>query len=209
MANIFAPFGFADSHRLGAQPNYSQSRRWILATNNTPIFTGDPVVQLSTGYITQATPGTTQIAGIFVGCAYMSASQKKFIEVPYWPGSDAVVSGTGFDVAAKIIDDPQTVFRVQCGTSGAGAAPLNGNFTIAQLGNNANFAYSSPNGNTTTGKSTAYLDGNAVGVATTLPFRVVDLIRDPPGSQGADWLSAFNWVYVAFNFQDYKSQTGI
>ena len=75
MANANAPFGYADSHRLGAAVNYQMSRRWILATNNSPIFTGDPVLQLSTGYIAAPTaPGAVQIAGIFVGCEYMSAS---------------------------------------------------------------------------------------------------------------------------------------
>lgn len=211
MVNTFAPFGFADSHRLGAQPNYAQSRRWISAANPTPIFTGDPVTVVpSTGYIQQAPAGAGQIAGIFIGCGYMSISQKKYIEVPFWPGSDAVVSGTGFDVAAKVIDDPQTVFRVQCGTSAAAAQPANGNLQLAQVGNTICHAYPSPNGNTVTGKSTAFLDGATLSnsAGPTYGFRVVDLIRDPPGSNGADWLNPYNWVYVAFNNQDFKTTAG-
>jgi hypothetical protein len=203
MPNPNAPFGFADSHRLGAAVNYQMSRRWILATNPTPIFTGDPIVQLSSGYVAQAAPGTTQIAGIFCGCEYMSISQKKWIAVPWWPGNDAVLSGTGFDVHAKVIDDPLTVFRVQG----------NGQILLAHVGMNAQFALGA--GNTVTGKSGATLDVAGVGLGppstlATWPWRIVDLIRDPPGAPGTDSTSPFNWAYVTFNNQDYKAgQLGI
>jgi hypothetical protein len=199
MPNTNAPFGFADSHRLGAAVNYQMSRRWISASNPTPIFTGDPIVQLSTGYIAQAAPSGTQIGGIFVGCEYMSASQKKWIAVPYWPGNDAVLSGSGFDVQAKIIDDPLTVFRVQG----------NGSITLAMVGMNGQFAIGT--GNTVSGRSGATLDvvTNPPLPTATFPFRIIDLVRDPPGSQGADLTTPYNWAYVTFNNQDYKSLTGI
>ncbi|HEY3623738.1 MAG TPA: hypothetical protein VGL12_15355 [Roseiarcus sp.] len=199
MPNPNAPFGFADSHRLGAAVNYQMAKRWIAAANPTPIFTGDPIVQLSTGYIAQAAPGVTQIGGIFVGCEYMSVSQKKWIASPWWPGNDAVASGSGFDVHAKIIDDPLTVFRVQG----------NGQITLAMIGMNGQFAIGS--GNSVTGKSGATLDvvTSPPAVTATFPFRIVDLVRDPPGSAGADPTSAYNWAYVTFNNQDYKSLTGI
>jgi hypothetical protein len=185
------------------------SRRWISATNPTPIFTGDPVVQLTTGYISQAAPapgiGGQQITGIFVGCEYMSISQKKWIAVSWWPGNDAVVSGTGFDVHAKVIDDPLTVFRVQG----------NGQILLAHVGMNANYAFSAGGaGNTMTGRSGATLDvvvtPPAGGVPSNpFPFRIIDLVRDPPGSIGTDTTSPFNWAYVTFNNQDYKTLTGI
>jgi hypothetical protein len=201
MPNPNAPFGFADSHRLGAAVNYQMSKRWISASNPTPIFTNDPIVQLSTGYIAQApsTPGAGQIGGIFVGCEYMSVSQKKRIAVPWWPGNDAVVSGTGFDVEAKIIDDPLTVFRVQA----------NGQLTLAMIGMNAQYALGG--GNTATGRSGAALDvvTNVPAVTATFPFRIIDLIRDPPGGPGTDVTSPYSWAYVTFNNQDYKSLTGI
>jgi hypothetical protein len=196
MTNVLAPFGFADSHRLGAAVNYQMSRRWVNPANSTPIFKGDPVVQLSTGFIAQASPGTTQIAGIFVGCEYMSQSQKKIISLPYWPGSDAVA---GFNVSAKIIDDPATVFRVQG----------NGQITFAMIGLNAQFAIGS--GSVITGLSGATLDMvTTVPAATaTFPFRIVDLITDPPGANGTDTTSPYNWAYVAYNNQDFRSLTGI
>lgn len=196
MANTLAPFGFMEAYRLSGAPTFQQSRRRIAAGNATVIYKNDPVVQLASGYITQATAGTTQIAGIFVGCEYVSVSQKKLIVSPYWPGTDA-----NGDVTAYIIDDPMAVFRVQ--TNGSGALPA----TLTALGNNANFAIGT--GSTNTGNSGAMIDISTIATTSTLPFRFVDLVLDPPGSNGADITTAFNWVYVAFNWQDYKSTTGI
>jgi hypothetical protein len=196
MPNNLAPFGFADSHRLGAAVNYQMSRRWISPSNPTPIFSGDPVVQLSTGFIAQAAPGTTQIAGIFIGCEYMSVSQRKITGSRFWPGNDAL---PGMNVSAKVIDDPLTVFRVQA----------NGLVTFAMIGLNAQFAVQP--GNPATQLSGVTLDVVNTPPATTptFPFRIVDLITDPPGSNGTDTNSPYNWAYVTFNNQDFKSLTGI
>lgn len=201
MANTNAPFGFADSHRLGAAVNYQMAKRWISASNPTPIYTGDPIIQLSTGYIAQASapPLTTNVGGIFAGCAYMSVSQKRRVHSPWWPGSDAVVSGSGFDVEAYVIDDPLTVFRVQA----------NGLATLAMVGMNAQYVLGA--GNQVTGKSGAAIDvvTNVPAVTATWPFRILDLVRDPSGAPGADPTTAYNWLYVTFNNQDFKSLTGI
>lgn len=201
MANTRAPFGFADSHRLGAAPNYQQSRRWVSPSNPTPIYHGDPVVQLSTGYIAAATPGTTQIAGIFLGCSYMSVSQRKLVENNFWPGSDAVAA---VGVSAKVIDDPLTVFRVQG----------NGLITFAMIGLNAQFDITTvPGGSLSPGNSCAMLDITGVTAVpaptATMPFRIIDLITDPPGANGTDTTNAYNWAFVTFNNQDFKSLTGI
>lgn len=213
MANTFAPFGFAESNRLGAAPTYQYSKRWILYSNTTPIFFGDPVVQLASGYVGQATPGTVQIAGIFGGCTYMSISQKKIVESQWWPGTaDVANSGTGFDISCKIIDDPQAVFRVATGPVAA-TLPL----TQASVGLNAQFAYAPGGGSGGNGQpalnglSTACLDmvTNVPAVTATFPFRIVELIRDPPGANGADPTTPYNWCYVAFNNQDFRVNTAI
>jgi hypothetical protein len=81
MPNTFAPFGFAESHRLGAAPDYQISKRYINPANANPIYFGDPVAMIvGSGYISQAiplaVPGPGQIAGIFIGCEYMSRSSR-------------------------------------------------------------------------------------------------------------------------------------
>jgi hypothetical protein len=46
-------------------------------------------------------------------------------------------------------------------------------------------------------------------VTATLPFRIMDFIRDPPGVNGTDFTTPYGWVFVAFNNQDFKTLTGI
>jgi hypothetical protein len=205
MPNVFAPSGFMESHRLGAAPNYEMATRWINSANANPIYFGDPVSMVpGAGYIAQATPGTFQISGIFAGCEYMSKAAKKRIWSPWWPGipGDVVLSGTGFDVACKVIDDPLIVFRVQA----------NGQATLAMIGNNAQFAFGLagvPAPNQMSGIGNACLDVLTAPAATaTFPFRIVNLIMDPPGVNGTDITTPYNWAFVTFNNQDYKALTG-
>lgn len=212
MTNVFAPFGFAESHRLGAAPDYQMSRRWVNPANANPIYFGDPVSMVPTsGFIAQSAPGTFQVAGVFAGCQYVSKAAKKIIWSPWWPGTtgDVVTSGTGFDIEAKVLDDPLLAFRVQA----------NGQMTISMIGNNAQFAFglsTTPTGDTAhppnqmTGIGNACLDIiNAAPAATaTFPFRIIDIIRDPPGVNGTDITTPYSWAFVAFNNQDYKALTG-
>ena len=196
MANIQAPFGFSQYSGTGSDPTYEQVVKAIASGNATAIYKGDPIVQLNTGYITLATPGTTQIDGIFVGCKYLSTSQKRMVVSPYWPGSDA----TG-DVEAYVINDPNAKFLVQAG----GSTTLG--ILFADIGINVNFAVGTPNA--ANGLSGAYADQTTLQTTATLPFRVVGLITDPPGANGTDSLSAYNFIIVAFNNVGTKSLTGI
>jgi hypothetical protein len=206
MANTNNPYGFRQVGTVdGFTPNYAPSQRRILKTNTTAIFKGDCVVQLATGYITVATPGTTQISGIFDGCEYLSISQGRTVRSPFWPGSDALL-----DVAAFVIDSPNSVFQVQSGNGG----PV----TLASVGSNINFN-AGTGGNTFTGFSGQFADFATIGVTATLPFRIINFAGNsgyvtgdgPPAivGNGSDGTTAFNTIYVTFNNQDYKSLTGI
>lgn len=200
MANTLAPNGFLQYQgSAGGAPTFAQSVRKIASGNTTPIFTGDPVtpvVSTANGYITQAVAGTTVIAGIFVGCKYLSTSQKRTTWSSYWPGSDA----TG-DVEAYVIDDPAARFIVQ--TSGS-FAPITGTATTQTSGiqgQYAQFAYSTTNGNTATGRSTAYL--SAVNTTVTLPFIVVDYAVS--FGNGGDPTTQYCNVVVGFNNEVWRS----
>lgn len=196
MPNNQAPFGFAHIGYLeGASPSQGNARRKIASGNATPIYFGDPVVSLSTGYIARATAGTTQIAGIFLGCKYLSTSQQRTVWSRYWPGSDAAS-----DAEAYIQNAPGSLFLVQAG----GSATAIG---FADINANANFGLGT--GSAATGNSGAFLDQTTLGATTTLPFRIVDNVIDPPGMNGTDITSGYNLVTVTFNWQDYKSTTGI
>ena len=199
MANVLAPFGFEPVGVLdGTVPTYAQDPYQLIAnTDTTAIYAGDPVTRLSTGYITRATPGTTQIHGIFIGCQYPSVSQLQTAYRKYWPGT----GDSSGDVTAFVINHPQSEFLVQA----------NGLVTKAMVGNNANFAYTA-SGNVYSGFSGATLDVSTVATTATLPFRIVRLYTGVPGAvvgNGSDQTSSYNWVWVSFNNQDFKSLTGI
>lgn len=193
MANTNAPFGFRQYSGNGSAPTYEQIAVRI-AYNATNIFYGDPVEPDTNGYVVQGdgTTGDAGIAGIFVGCKYLSVSQKRTVWSNYWPGSDVASGNT---VEGYIVNDPNAKFLVQSDSSGIATTDLN-----------ANVGYAIGTGNTSNGISGAYITG--VNTTATLPFRIVSLVTEPPGSAGTA-SGAYNWVIVAFNNVSTKSLTGI
>jgi len=194
MANTNSPFGFRQYYGgSGGAPTFAQSTRLIASTDSTAIYSGDPVmpvVSTANGYITQAAPGTTTLAGIFLGCKYLSTSQKRIVWNSYWTGSDA----TG-DVEAYIVDDPNAQFSVMGNSTTFNITGSLTTVTSSTVGQYAQFAIGT--GNTASGQSGAYL--NSVATTATFPFIVRGLITFPPGAPGADPTTAYNQVIVGFN----------
>jgi len=193
MANTNAPYGFRQYSGNGSAPTYEQVPVQI-AYNATNIFFGDPVEPDANGQVVQGdgTTPTAGIAGIFVGCQYLSVAQKRTVWSNYWPGSDVASSNT---VTGYIVNDPNAKFVVQSDATG-----------IVQGDVNLNVGYAIGTGNTANGISGAYITGAAT--TNTLPFRIVGLVSAPPGSAGTE-SGAYNWVIVAFNNVATKSLTGI
>lgn len=184
MANVQAPFGFRQVKGTGSSPTYEQVLMKVASGNATAIFFGDAVVPVTgsaTGYIKQATASTVALAGIFVGCKYVSVSQKRTVWSNYWPGSDA-----NGDVDAYVVNDPNAQFQAQAGGTNVGFAVIGQNIQL-NVGT----------GNTATGISGMYVETPAT--TATLPFRVVDIVTAPPGAPGTDGTSAYNLVVVQFN----------
>jgi hypothetical protein len=196
MANTNAPFGFKQSSGNGSAPTYEQVAVTI-AYNASALFFGDPVFPNAAGGVEKGTPGTDGIAGVFVGCKYLSVAQKRTVWSNYWPGSDVASTQT---VEGYIVNDPNAKFIAQVGGSSSTG------LTAAAINANVQFAYGT--GNTANGISGAYVVYNSADVTSTLPFRVVGLVTDPPGSAGTE-SGAYNWVIVAFNNVTTKSLTGI
>jgi hypothetical protein len=197
MANTNAPFGFRQASGTGTTPSYEQIEASIASNYTTPIFFGDPVYPLDTGYIagSSITPGTVQIAGIFVGCKYLSTSQKRTVWSNYWPGSD-----NNGAVTAYIVTDPNANFLVQVGGSSTTG------LVQADIGANLQVAYGT--GNTANGISGAYVVYNSGAVTSTLPFRLKSLVTEPPGSNGTE-SGAYNYVIVGFNNVSTKQLTSV
>lgn len=195
MANTNAPFGFSQYSGNGSAPTYEQVPVQI-AYNATNIFYGDPVEPDTNGQVVQG-DGTTAaagIAGIFVGCQYLSVAQKRTVWSNWWPGSDVASSQT---VTGYIINDPNARFVAQTDATGATQAAVN-----------QTVSYAIGSGNTASGISGAYVDISTLGTATTLAFRIVGLVTNPPGSAGTE-AGAYNRVIVAFNNVTTRNLTGI
>lgn len=192
MANTQAYFGFTQYQGgAGGAPTFAQSVRRIASGNSTAIYTGDPVmpvVSTANGYITQGSPGTTTLAGIFVGCKYLNTSLGRTVWSSYWPGSGA----TG-DVEAYVIDDPASRFIVQTSTT---SFPITGTASTQTSGVQGQYAqFSIGTGNTSTGRSGAYL--SSLATTATFPFVVIDY---QVGVQnGGDPTSQYCNVIVGFN----------
>lgn len=193
MSNSNAPFGFANAgHLEGSAPTQGLTSRTISSGYTTAIYNGDAVIALNTGYIGQAAAaGAVQLAGVFMGCKYLNSSLGRTVWSPYWPGS-----GAAADVTAYISADPQAVFRVQA---------YNTAITFLDIGANVDVHVGT--GSSSTGFSSMTADQSTLGTTTTLPFRIIGL--QDPGLPGGDTATAYNQIFVTFNYQAYKTQTGI
>ena len=195
MANTNAPYGFRQYSGTGSAPTYEQVAV-VIAYNASAIYFGDPVEPDGAGTVTRGdgTTGAAGIAGIFVGCQYLSVSQKRTVWSNYWPGSDVASSQT---VTGYIINDPNAKFVAQTDASGLSQAEVN-----------SNISYVIGTGNTANGLSGAYLDSTTLNTTSTLPFRVVGIVTQPPGGPGTE-AGAYNYAIVAFNNVSTKALTSV
>ena len=203
MPNTFAPFGFRPVSTSNGPINWRMSVRRVAAGNSTAIYRGDavvPVTGTANGYIQQATAGAVALAGVFWGCQYLSTSQKRTVWSQYWPGSDA----TG-DVIAYVVDDPNARFLVQTSGSSFQITGSVSTFTSSPVGQLAQLNVGA--GSSVTQQSGMYLD--TVGTTATFPFQIVDMVIDPPGSNGADPTSNYNYVIVGFNNEMLRSNGAV
>lgn len=195
MANTAAYNGFQQYSGTGSAPTYEQVAVQI-AYNASAIFYGDPVNPDTNGYVvvgvTSSSSGNTQIAGVFVGCKYLSVSQKRTIWSNYWPGSDVASGNT---VEGYIINDPNAKFVAQFG-----------NVSVDQTYVNSGVGFNIGTGNTANGISGAYLA--TLSTDSSMPFKVVALVTDPPGVNGTA-SGAYQKAIVAFNNVSTKQLTGV
>ena len=197
MANTAAYNGFQQYSGTGSAPTYEQVAVQI-AYNASAIFYGDPVNPDANGNVvvgvTTGASANTQIAGVFVGCQYLSVSQKRTVWSNYWPGSD--VAATNY-VTGYIVNDPNAKFLAQVGATGLVVADVN-----------SNIDYTIGSGNTMSGISAAFLDQGSLATTSTLPFRVVGLVTEPPGAPGTA-AGAYNYAIVSFNSVSTKALTSV
>lgn len=199
MSNTNSPNGFQQFGKAeGASPTVGLTVRKVASGDSNAIGFGDPVTSSTNGYVTLSTAGTTQIAGIFYGCEYLSTAIGRVVWSPNWPGS-----GAGGDVTAYLDTDPNSLFVVQSNNTA---------ITFADIDANINFAVGTPQTTAAGGFSTSSVNQSTINTTDTLPFRIVGLLSDyiPAGSvNGTDNASAYNRVIVQANYWDRRSLVGI
>jgi hypothetical protein len=193
VALIAAPFGFSQRQGLGSAPTYENYEfgNGGIDYNTAAIYFGDPVERVGSGDGTiQQAPGgagasTVPLAGIFIGCKYLSTAQKRTVWGNYWPGSD-VTSANQSSISAWVINDPHAQFLVQSDATGV---------TQAQLGGNIDFAIGT--GTPANGISGASILHTAV-VTSGYPFRLQSLVTgiNPQGVIQAT--GAYNYAIVGW-----------
>ena len=196
---INSPYGYKALNRVDGLPYAGATLQYPLTTG-TAIYNGDTVKIVAGGTISVSgatTSGT--IIGTFVGCQYVNSSGQT-VQAQYYPGS-GVTNPIGY-----IVVDPTAAFKVAVTTTGNTSVVTGANITI--VGTNVATAYGA--GSTTTGDSgsSVVLPANALGNATTLPFRVVAVVPDTAYANSTGTLF-YPEVIVKINNPQLTALTGV
>lgn len=200
MANTNSPFGFRHRSGNGSAPTFENVEFLITAGANA-IYQGDPVTAQADGSVAQsastgAAPAALGIAGVFIGCKYLSTAFKRTVWSNYYPGGADPVAGT---IKAYITNDPNAQFTVQSDATG---------FALTAV--NATIGFAIGIGNTANGLSGAYLDSTTLNGSVNNPFRIVGIENFPPGANGTLANGQpYDQVIVAFNNVTTKNFTGV
>ena len=187
-----APYGLKPVNLIGGQLFAGSTRKLPIAYNyGTNIYYGDTVV-LSRGFITRAavTTGTTtdQVTGVFLGCSYTNPSTKQPLFYQNY-----VAGQLAGDILAIVADDPDQVFKaVMVSTQGGSTVSSAATSMVGQ-----NLSGSDLSGSLNTGDSSnGILSPYATPVTTTLPFRMVDLVRDTAVPLGTATFSSISTATI-------------
>lgn len=193
-SNVNAPFGFRQYRGRGATPSYEHVTfgNGGIDYNASAIYNGDPVVRVGSGDGTLARAAgsaggsTVTLAGIFVGCKYLSTVTKKTEWSNYWPGGSPVTSGNQSTIEAQVVTDPNAQWVAQSDSTG-----------LAQADAGSNLDFNIGTGTTANGQSGAFLIHTGATTAA-YPFRFQELVLNPPGANGTN-SGAYNLAVVSFN----------
>jgi len=184
MANQDAAFGFrAVRHLSGGTP---RTEEYLIASGLTKvIYTGSPVMAVSTGVITLGTVSAVQHLGVFNGCFYTDPTSSKPTWKAYYPGSI-----TASDIVANVYADPQIIFEGQ-------------HDGTATLANNphANHDYVGTGGSTINGQSSAEIDTSTYTTTGSGTFTQIGTSKDPDNQ---DLTAANSNAYVVANTGEHK-----
>ena len=204
-----APAGFLPVNLIGGRVFNQAIRQIPIASGYAQnIGYGDLVTYTTDGTIVRVDTSSGAKAafaaapvGIFLGCEYSQSTGLKYFVTPQYWASGTVAS----DAKALVCEDPDAIFQVTL-TNASGVAYTSGGATQANVGTNIGYYEPSTFVNTTTGNSNVSANLAAAATTSTLPFRIVDVVRDTALSDGS-----FQQVLVTYNFglHFYRQATGI
>jgi hypothetical protein len=201
---VDAPYGLKPVNLVGGLP-FAGATRQIPIGNayGTAIYNGDVVQLNSSGNViittlqNQATNTLAGVIGVFLGCSYTNPATKQKLFSQYYPGAVAAD-----DITAYVSDDPNALYRVVNVTSNVADSTTGGLLPAYisranSFGTNAELVLNT--GSSTTGNSRMGVFIN--NVATSLPFRVVDIVTDSVNTSGnfVEFIVKFNATYHAYN----------
>lgn len=204
-----APAGFSPINLLGGRVYNSAVRQIPIASGYAQnIGYGDLVTYTTDGTLVRVDTSSgakaafaTPPVGIFLGVEYgQNTGLKYFLTPQFW------ASGTSAsDAKALVCEDPDAIFLVTL-TNGSGVAYTSGGATQANVGENIGYYQPATPVNTTTGNSQISANLASAATTSTLPFRIVDVVRETALSDGT-----FQQVLVTYNFglHFYRQATGI
>jgi len=166
-----APYGLKPVNLIGGQVFSGSTRQLpIQYAYGTSIFYGD-FVSIAQGFIVRSSvttaPSPGAIVGVFLGCTFTNPTTKQKQFSQQWTAG--TLAG---DCQAYICDDPDTVFKAVVCSSGTTIA----SGSIPMIGQN--YGMINNTGNVNTGDSANALLYSATLTTSTLPIRVVDIVRD-------------------------------
>lgn len=168
---ISAPYGLKPVNLIGGQVFSGSTRNLPIQYGyNTSIFYGD-FVSLAQGFTVRSTvttaPSPQGMVGVFLGVSYTNPITKQKTFAQNW------VAGTlAGDAMAVVCDDPDTVFKAVVCSSGTTIASS----SLPMVGQN--YGMINTAGNVNTGDSNNALLYSATLTTSTLPIRVIDVVRD-------------------------------
>jgi hypothetical protein len=198
------PYGLRPINLIGGQVFAGATRQMQIATTDnvgygTSIFYGDLVKRVAAGTIEKDVGTTTATpCGVFLGCTFVNASTGQLQFQQYYQASQAVKAGTL--IFAYVADDPDTLFQVASCSSGTTIAAMG----ISAIGNNIALIQNA--GSTTTGNSAVAIDEGTQDTTSTLPIRIIDVVRET--ATGADAFVEFI-VKININTHQYTNPTGV
>ena len=203
------PYGLKPVNLIGGQVFAGATRQMEIATTanvgyGTSIFYGDLVTRVTGGTIEKDTGTTTATpCGVFLGCTFTNSSTGQVQFQQFYPASTSVAAGT--KIFAYVADDPDTLFQVVSCSSGTTVAAI----SIAAIG--ANIALIQNAGSTTTGNSAVAIEQGSETTTSTLPIRIIDVVRDTvivDPNTGAETFPEFI-VKININTHQYTTPTGV